>query len=102
MLKLFLTPQAILDLEDIYEYTQHYWSLNQADIYQDLLFETMNTILFSPEIGTDYSFMKMKYQKLLSGKHIIFYRIEDIKCIIITKVIHNNQFKVGEGLAKGG
>ena len=83
MLKLFLTPQAILDLEDIFAYTAQNWSISQAEIYQDLLFESMNTILKSPKIGKVYHFMKGKYRKFNTNKHIIFYKIEYENCIVI-------------------
>lgn len=87
MLKLFVSPQAINDLEDIFEYTVQNWSITRAEIYQDLLFESMNTILSSPKIGTNYYFKKGKYRKLNSGKHIMFYRVEGDNCIIV-RILH--------------
>lgn len=87
MLKLLLVPQAITDLEDIFEYTVKNWSLTQAEIYQDLLFESMNKILSSPRIGSKYLFKKGKYRKLNSSKHIIFYRLEDEYCIVV-RILH--------------
>ena len=87
MLKLLLVPQAITDLEGIFEYTLQNWSLTQAELYQDLLFESMNKILSSPQIGTKYFFKKGKYRKLNSNKHIIFYRIEGEYCIIV-RILH--------------
>jgi toxin ParE1/3/4 len=87
MLKLYLSPNAIEDLEAIYEYTLLTWGLTQAEKYQDLLFYSMNTILSSPNIGSKYPFMKGNYRKLNSNKHIIFYRIEGQKCIVI-RVLH--------------
>ena len=87
MLKLFLKPQAINDLEDIFEYTLKNWSITQAEKYQDLLFESINTVLKSPKIGSKYFFKKGKYRKLNSNKHIIFYRIEDNRCIVV-RILH--------------
>jgi toxin ParE1/3/4 len=87
MLKLYLSPRAIEDLEDIYEYTLITWGLTQADKYQDLLYYSMNTILHSPQIGTKYPYKKGNYRKLNSNKHIVFYRIEDQKCVII-RILH--------------
>ncbi len=87
MLKLRLVPQAVSDLEAIFEYTLLNWSLTQAEIYQDLLFETMNKILSSQNIGKKYLFKKGKYRTVKTSKHIIFYRIEDEYCIII-RILH--------------
>lgn len=82
MLKLLLAPQAIKDLEDIFEYTAEKWTISQAEIYQDLLMASMNKILSSPSIGTGYN-----YNKLKSGKHLLFYRILDEYCIVV-RVLH--------------
>ena len=87
MLKLLLVPQAITDLEDIFEYTLQNWSLTQAELYQDLLFESMNKILSSSPIGTKYIFKEGNYRTLNSNKHIIFYRIEGEYCIIV-RILH--------------
>lgn len=87
MLKLLLSPQAINDLEDVFEYTVQNWSVTQAENYQNLLFESMNTMLRSPKIGTKYYFIKGEYRKLNSSKHIIFYRIEEATCIVV-RILH--------------
>jgi len=87
MLKLLLKPQAVKDLEDIFEYTAKTWSIVQAEKYQDLLFESMNTILSSPKIGSKYFSTKSEYRKLNSNKHIIFYRVEGDDCIVI-RILH--------------
>jgi len=45
MLKLKLTPRAVNDLEEIYNYTFANWGIHQAEKYQDELFDWMNLIL---------------------------------------------------------
>ncbi|HID91572.1 TPA: type II toxin-antitoxin system RelE/ParE family toxin [Candidatus Peregrinibacteria bacterium] len=88
-MKLFITPQAINDLEDIFEYTVQNWSITQAEIYQDLLFESMNTILKLPKIGGKYIYKKGNFRKLKSNKHILFYKIKGEECIIV-RILHGS------------
>jgi toxin ParE1/3/4 len=87
MLKLFLSPRATEDLEEIYEYTFRTWGFSQAEKYQDLLFESMYTILKTPKIGSKYYFKKGNYRKLHSNKHIMFYKIQVEKCIVV-RILH--------------
>lgn len=54
MLKLKLSPRAIIDLELIYEFTINNWGVSQAEKYQDELYECMQTISENPLLGTVY------------------------------------------------
>lgn len=87
MLKLFLTPEAELDLESIFDYTLITWGIKQAEKYQDELFHSIQRILRNPQIGSIYYFKEGNYRKLNSSRHLIFYRIENKKCIII-RILH--------------
>ncbi len=86
-LQLVITPKAIKDLEIIYEYTLQQWGFVQADNYQDLLFDSMQFIVRNPETGINYPYKKGNFRKLIPYKHLIFYRIEGRKCIIV-RVLH--------------
>ena len=87
MLKLFLSPKAELDLEDIYEYTLNTWGSKQAEKYQDELYYAMQTILADPHIGSIYYHKAGNYRKLNSNKHLIFYIIEVDRCIVM-RILH--------------
>ncbi len=87
MIKLFLSPQAINDLENIFQYTIQKWSFKKAEIYQDLLIESMNVLLKNPNDGKKYFYRKGKYRKFNAGKHILFYKVENKKYIVI-RILH--------------
>ena len=87
MRELLLKPEAINDLEKIYEYTLHTWGQNQAEKYQDELFESMNSILSNPEIGSKYYFKEGNYRKLNINRHLIFYRLEEKSCVVV-RILH--------------
>ena len=64
MLKLKILPQAVKDLESIYEFTFISWATHQAEKYQDELYDYMITICQNPQIGFIYYFKKGNYRKL--------------------------------------
>lgn len=43
-MNLILSRLAELDLEEIWLYTFETWSIDQANIYQDILFDGMNSL----------------------------------------------------------
>jgi len=87
MLNLKLSPQAIIDIEDIYEFTFITWGIKQAEKYQDELYEGMLLISEKSEIGSVYYFKKGNYRKLLINRHLIFYSTIINDCIII-RILH--------------
>ncbi len=87
MLKLKFLPQAVKDLESIYEFTFTSWGFRQAQKYQDELHNYMITICENPQIGTIYYFKKGNYRMLNANRHIIFYRQTNIE-IIIVRILH--------------
>jgi len=87
MLKLKLSPKAINDLEEVYEYTLSNWGTKQAEKYQDELFEQMTRIAHDSQIGSTYLFSKGNYQKFKINKHLIFYRIEN-EDLVVVRILH--------------
>lgn len=87
MLKLLLAPMAERDLEDIFEYTFLTWGLEQAEKYQDELFDSMTDVLSNPKVGSLYYHKTGNYRKLKSNRHLIFYRVAGDECIVI-RILH--------------
>ena len=87
MPNLKISPQAIIDLEDIFEYSYQKWGVSQADKYQNFLFDGMNSILENPEIGAIYPFKSGGYRKLNINKHLIFYIVSS-SSILIIRILH--------------
>jgi len=87
MLNLKLSPQAILDLEDIFEFTYSNWNLKQAEKYQDDFYEHFMMIIQNPEVGGKYEYKPGGYRKLNCNKHLIFYKIVESSCVIV-RILH--------------
>jgi len=87
MHKLLLKPEAINDLESIYQFSFDTWGRVQAEKYQDELFDLMNNILENPEIGKLYYYKEGNYRNLHVNRHLIFYRIDEKYCIVV-RILH--------------
>lgn len=96
MVKLFLKPQALQDLELIYEYTVENWGFDQADKYQDDLEKGLSHIIANQEIGKIYKYKKGGYRYYHVNKHLIFYRSEEMR-ILVVRILHE-RIKLSDNL----
>ncbi|WP_312762639.1 type II toxin-antitoxin system RelE/ParE family toxin [Epilithonimonas sp.] len=90
MAKYFFTNKAVEDLSNIYEYTFHFWSENQADKYYEELISFCQMLSENPNIGKNYNEIASNIFGFLANRHIIFYRILYINKIEITRIIGAN------------
>jgi len=72
-----LTPAAQNDLEDIWLYTARQWSVAQADRYTDILEDTLERLLFMPEMARERAEVDPPVRIHPSAEHLIIYRIRD-------------------------
>lgn len=93
MLKILLKPEAENDLEKIFEYTFNNWGLGQAEKYQDDLFYGKKLLANQENLGNHYPFADISYRKLHVNRHLIFYRIERLNCIIIRILLDRMDIK---------
>ena len=71
-----LTPAAQNDLADIWRYTAQRWSMIQADRYTDILEDTLERLLFMPEMARERPEFDPPVRIHPSADHLIIYRIE--------------------------
>ena len=90
MAKYQITRLANQDLNEIWVYTFHEWSIEQADKYYDLLIESFNQIAIDPNCGKNYEGVEPKLRGLRSGKHIIFYELISENIVEINRVLHQS------------
>ena len=77
-----LTGPALADLTAIEEYTRQTWGEHQADVYLAQLESRMKSLLETPYLGVTRPDIAEGYRCLPEGKHLIFYRIEDVISIL--------------------
>ncbi len=88
MAKYILTNKAVIDLTDIWDYTFDNWSERQADKYYQMLLDNCQAIAGKPTIGKNHEGILNRLFGLKIGRHIIFYRIESEKEILIIRILH--------------
>lgn len=78
-----LTPAAQNDLERIWLYTAQTWSTAQADRYTDILEDTLERLLFMPEMARERGEFDPPARIHPSAEHLIIYRIEGNHLLIL-------------------
>ena len=82
-----ISARAIQDLEDIWEFTFHNWSKNQADRYYKLIINEIEYISKNLTVGKDMSHVKEGYLVTYVKSHMIFFnRHDDI--VIVIRILH--------------
>jgi len=86
-LKVIFKEQAIFDLEDIWLYTLHTWSLEQADRYHSMIIKEVDFLATHPKSGRDQHHIREGYRSSKIKSHIIFYRILESELEVI-RILH--------------
>ena len=82
-----LSPLAEADLEEIWHYTFHRWSLEQADSYLRSLVTTFELIVEGRKQGRAVD-VRPGYLKYLVGAHVIYFKAIEERIEII-RVLHS-------------
>lgn len=88
MAKYHLSKKAVTDLAEIWNYTCHKWSQEQADKYYLSLIDDCEKLAYNPLIGKAYSEISYGLLGYISGKHIIFYLTISEKEIEVVRILH--------------
>ena len=83
-----LTNKAVVDLNNIWDYTVKNWSEYQADKYYNMLIASFQDIANNPRHGKKYTEISSDLYGLKANRHIIFYRKLQDKPIEITRILH--------------
>ncbi|MGB0166231.1 MAG: type II toxin-antitoxin system RelE/ParE family toxin [Luteibaculum sp.] len=87
MAKLVLRQEAINDLSEIWEYTFHKWSENQADNYYESIKIGCSEIADGSSSGKPYDSISKHLLGYKIGKHIIFYTQNENEVEVI-RILH--------------
>lgn len=87
MTRYLLTPAAVADIEEIWEYTRDQWGTDQADEYNHEIQHAIERAADNPKIGRACDEIRPGYLKIAIGSHVAFYRITD-DAIIIVRILH--------------
>jgi toxin ParE1/3/4 len=82
-----LSPKAFSDLDDIWDYTAETWNPGQADKYAVDLVADVESVASGAWQGHSCDEIRPGYFKLLSGSHVIFYRLSGTTVDVI-RILH--------------
>ncbi len=83
-----ISEQAISDLNDIWIYTFHKWSKEQADRYYDLIIGEIEFISDNDMIGKSAEQTRKNYRVTQIKSHLIFYRKMENEIVEIVRILH--------------
>ncbi|RUA34851.1 MAG: type II toxin-antitoxin system RelE/ParE family toxin [Bacteroidetes bacterium] len=83
-----LTNKAVVDLNEIWEYTADEWSEEQADKYYEMLLNRCQYIADNPDLGKNYDGITTDLFGLKASRHIIFYRKINALPIEIIRILY--------------
>lgn len=89
-LTLDILPQADADLEDIWLYTAHTWSIAQADHYIITLHRSFEMLCDMPTIARERPEITPPVRIHPSGQHYVIYRVVG-ETLTVLRVIHNRR-----------
>jgi len=82
-----LSPAAQSDLDEIWNYTEEQWSVDQADRYVRELVTAIAAIASGERSGRTCDDIRPGYFKLLSGSHVVFYKTTGPQIDVI-RILH--------------
>jgi len=83
-----ISEKAIEDLENIWTYTLHKWSLEQADRYYGLIIDEIEFIAKNFTAGKSMDHIKAGYRASIIKSHLIFYRRSQANQVEIIRILH--------------
>ena len=86
-LPFIITKKAVYDLEEIWFYTFQNWSVEQADRYNNLIFDEINYICSNYKAGKSIEHIRKGYRVTKVKSHLIFYRVIN-DTIEIIRILH--------------
>jgi len=89
-LVLFISSEALSDLEEIWNYTRKKWSIEQADRYYSLLIDEIEFLQSNFYIGKSAEYIRSEYRVSFVKSHIIFYKIADDQKLEIIRILHQS------------
>jgi toxin ParE1/3/4 len=82
-----LSPRAQLDIDEIWNYTEARWGLDQAERYIGLLRDAVESVAEFPGLGRPCGEIRAGYFRITAGAHVTFYRIVGAN-IDVVRVLH--------------
>ena len=81
-------PLATADIDQIFDYTEIQWGIEQAEKYTFELKAACHSLGMTPRPGRSAASIRARYFVVGCGSHNIFFREEKTR-IVVVRVLHN-------------
>ncbi len=88
--QLVISPQAKVDLREIYPYGRRHWGQVQSDRYLTSLKNLLWSVTEQPQLGVERSDLLPNLRSLPTQSHTVFYRTTNNRVEII-RILHGRQ-----------
>ena len=85
--RLVLTPRAQGDLDEIWDFTEEKWGVEQAQHYTNEIWYRMSGLTAGTLAGRTAADLRRGYLRLACGSHVVFYRQGGAQIEII-RILH--------------
>ncbi len=85
-----LSNKAASDLQEIWVYTFEKWSVEQADLYYNLIISEIEFICKNIQSGKSIDYIRKGYRVSKVKSHLIFYRISKEQIIEVIRILHES------------
>jgi toxin ParE1/3/4 len=89
LLKVVFSPQALQDLDEIWEYSFANWGLEKAESYTNEIRTAVTRLTQFPGRGRLCDFIRNGYRRLDHGSHTIFYICADAS-VDVMRILHQS------------
>jgi len=83
-----ISEKAVEDLENIWTYTLHKWSIEQADRYYNLIIDEIEFITKNFMAGKSMDHIKNGYRASIVKSHLIFYKKSQDNKVEVIRILH--------------
>ncbi len=83
-----ISEKAVEDLENIWTYTFHKWSIEQADRYYNLIINEFEFISKNFMAGKSMDHIKSGYRASIVKSHLVFYRKSQNNQVEIIRILN--------------
>lgn len=84
-----LSSKAEVDVSDIYKYSKHKFSINQAKLYVSGLHNTADKLVYFKETWRPCFYIKNGLYKYYFKSHVIFFTLDD-ESVFIVRILHKS------------
>jgi toxin ParE1/3/4 len=82
-----LSPRALADLDEIWDYSAAHWGDDQAEACARQIQAAIELVAKAPSRGRPCDDIRPGYSKFTVGSHVLFYRLTD-EGIDVVRILH--------------